>query len=67
MAIGVSKEGASPPVQHRYIGGEMPAVGGGPSSEQWRRMSTPEKVVYLVLVGAAVLFIGYLLARKLLG
>lgn len=44
----------------------MPAVGGGPSPEQWKRMSKTEKIVYCVLVGAAVVFVGYLIIKKLL-
>jgi cell division protein FtsL len=44
----------------------MPAVGGGPSPEQWKRMSKAEKIVYCVLVGAAVVFVGYLVIEKLL-
>ncbi|MGF6472638.1 hypothetical protein QFZ89_007889 [Paraburkholderia youngii] len=43
----------------------MPAVGGGPSPEQWSRMSKPEEVVYWLLVGTAVVFVAYLLIRKL--
>lgn len=44
----------------------MPAVGGGPSPEQWKRMSKIEKIVYCVLVGAAMVFVGYLVIEKLL-
>ncbi|WP_422649919.1 hypothetical protein [Cupriavidus sp. H18C1] len=45
---------------------EMPAVGGGPSPEQWKRMNAAEKVIYCVLVGAAVVFVGYLVTATLL-
>jgi len=43
----------------------MPAVGGGPSPERWSRMSKSEKTVYWILVGAAIVFVGYLLAERL--
>jgi hypothetical protein len=45
----------------------MPAVGGGPSPEQWKRMSKAQKVVYWLLVGSAFVFIGYLIIEKLMG
>ncbi len=44
----------------------MPAVGGGPSPEQWKRMSTKEKVVYWLFVSVALVFVGYLVIEKLL-
>lgn len=44
---------------------KMPAVGGGPSPEEWERMSAVAKYIYSVLVGAAVVFIGYLVIVKL--
>ncbi len=43
----------------------MPAVGGGPSPEEWEGMSAVAKYIYSVLVGAAVVFIGYLVIVKL--
>ncbi len=49
------------------IVGKMPAVGGGePSPEQWKRTIAAEKSTYKVLVGAAAVFIGYLVIEKLL-
>jgi cell division protein FtsL len=43
----------------------MPAVGGGPSPDQWKRMTKAQKFVYLLLVGAAIVFVGYLIVEKL--
>jgi hypothetical protein len=44
----------------------MPAVGGGPSPEQWKRMSKKEKVSYWLFVGAAMVSVGYLIVEKIL-
>ena len=46
---------------------KMPAVGGGPSSEQWKRISKKEKIIYWLFVGAAMVFVGYLAIEKILG
>jgi cell division protein FtsL len=44
----------------------MPAVGGGPSPEQWKRMSKKEKIFYWLFVGMAMAVVGYLAIEKLL-
>jgi hypothetical protein len=44
----------------------MPAVGGGPSPEQWKRMSKKERIIYWLLVGTAMAVVGYLVIEKLL-
>ena len=45
---------------------KMPAVGGGPSPDQWKRMSKKEKIIYWLFVGAALVFVGYLIVEKIL-
>ncbi len=44
----------------------MPAVGGGPSPEQWKRMSKKEKIIYWLFVAAAMACVGYLVVEKVL-
>ena len=44
----------------------MPAVGGGPSPEQWKRMSKKEKIIYWLFVGAAMVYVGNVNVEKIL-
>lgn len=39
------------------------AVGGGPSREQWAKMSRTQKICYWVCLAAACVFIGSLLIK----
>lgn len=52
------------PVVVRW-GEVMPAVGGGPSPEQWKKMSKADKTVYWIFICAVVAFIGFLVLKKL--
>ncbi|MGU7771835.1 hypothetical protein ACV229_16900 [Burkholderia sp. MR1-5-21] len=45
---------------------KMPAVGGGPSPEQWKHMTKAQKIVYWLLIGVAIVFVGYLVVEKLM-